>query len=140
MNAIYRQFSVQCPICNAEMPFYRVKRRFNCAQCATTLASNRSTVDVLAAVIYVLLVPIALVSTGYGLKLANTAAYVQWALIFGAVGIGAYCILAPRLLWLETDTWSRDAPAVPAGAKHKVLTHRIQAGTGPQAGAKKRAS
>jgi len=139
MNAIYHQFSVQCPICNAEIPFFRVKRRFNCARCATTLASNRSTVDVWAALIYVLLVPIALISTVYELKLGDTAAYVQWALLLGAAGIVAYCILVPRLLWLETDSWTGDAPAA-AGKKHKVLAYRTHAGAGPQAGAKKRAS
>src|ERR1700722_10347250 len=140
MNAIYRQFSVQCPICNAEIPFFRVKPRFNCARCATTLASNRSTVDVWAALIYVLLVPIALVSTAYELKLGATSAYVQWALVLGAAGIVAYCLLAPRLLWLETDSWTADAPPAPAGKKHKVLAYRTHAGAGPQAGAKKRAS
>ena len=140
MNTIYRQFSVQCPICNAEIPFFRVKRRFNCPHCATTLASNRPIVDVWAALIYVVLVPIALASTAFELKLGDTAAYVQWAVIFGAAGIVAYCVLVPRLLWLETDSWSRDAPPAPAGTKHKVLAYRTDAGAGPQAGAKKRAS
>jgi hypothetical protein len=140
MNALFRHFSVQCPICNAEIPFYRVKRRFNCAHCATTLASNRPTVDVWAALVYVLLVPVALVVTGYELKLSDGTAYLQWTLLFGGAGIVAYCVLVPRLLWLETDTWSRDSATAPAGKKHKVLAYRTHAGAGPQAGAKKRAS
>lgn len=134
------QFSVQCPICHAEIAFYRVKRRFNCAKCATTLGSNRSTLDVVAALIYILLLPVVWFILYRQFSRVDAASYLEATILTAAVGVAAYCLLAPRLLWLETDSWHREAPPAPAGKKHKVLGYRTTARTGPHAGAKKHVS
>jgi hypothetical protein len=138
--SLSQQFSVQCPVCNAEIVFYRVKRRFNCAACATTLGSNRSTVDVWVALIYLLLIPVLWVVAVRQLNLVDATSYVEWAVLAGAIGVAAYCVLVPRLLWLETDSWNRDAAPAPSGKKQKVLGYRSSAGAGPRTGEKKRAS
>lgn len=131
------QFSAQCPVCNTDITFYRVKRRFNCPKCATTLGSNRSTVDVWAALIYVLLVPVVWWFVYDRNSHADATLYVEWTILTAAVAIGAYCLLAPRLLWLETDSWTRDAPPMPVGKKRKVLTYRETPGPNEVSGQKR---
>jgi uncharacterized protein (DUF983 family) len=140
MSALHNQFSVQCPICNTGIAFFRVRRRFNCPECKTTLGSNRPTVDVWAALIYILLLGAVWLVLSLELKITGAVTYLEWTVVTGAIGVAAYCLLVPRLLWLETDSWSLEAPAAPASGKHKVLGYRNSAHTGPSAGAKKRAS
>jgi hypothetical protein len=119
------QVSAQCPVCSTDIVFYRVKPKFNCPACASTLGSNRSTVDVWAVLIYLLLAAVCLVG-GAQLQLFDVRSYSQLAALAGAssvVAIATYCLLAPRALELATDTWSRDRPAAPEGKLQKILSY-----------------
>jgi uncharacterized protein (DUF983 family) len=135
--SLKNQVSVQCPFCHHDILFYRVKPRFNCPQCATTLGSNRSSVDVWAVLIYIALGTASWLALRE-LGLTEATVTVEWAVAAGVFAIATYCLLAPRALHLEPDTWSRDQPAAPAGRKRKILSYRQN--SDPGAAGQKRVS
>jgi type VI protein secretion system component VasK len=111
-------FSVECPQCRAAVPFLRVKPRFACKACSAPLMSNRSSVDVWAVLIYVALAPVIWIASD-NFPQAGGWPSALW------IGIGSswlfaaafYCLLAPRALRLEPDTWNAEDPASPAARK-----------------------
>jgi hypothetical protein len=112
----FNLFSVECPRCRAAIPFLRVKPRFACKACAAPLMSNRSSVDVWAVLIYVVLLPgIWIVSDDFS-QTANWSSALRIGLscVFAAA---FYCLLAPRALRLEPDTSSSGEPASRAAKK-----------------------
>lgn len=129
-------FSVQCPFCHAQIAFYKVKPRLSCPACNSTLGSNRSSVDVWAVLIYVVLVAAVWFVGERVLRIIDASSYLQWGVASAVIGIAAYCLLAPRVLRLGPDSWSRDEPAEAPGNKRKVVGYR----TGSGASAEKRSS
>ncbi len=135
------QVSVQCPVCLTDIVFYRVKPKFNCPACASTLGSNRSAVDAWAVLIYLVLAAICLVG-GLQLNLFSirSYSYAQFSALAGAssaIAIASYCLLAPRVLHLATDSWSSDRPAAPAGKLRKILSYSDTPGPKAAAGQKR---
>ena len=132
------QISVQCAHCHKDILFYRVKPRFNCPHCATTLGSNRSSVDAWAVVIYLALAFGAWFVASRETTLFNDFSALGVALAAASVvlALAAYTLFAPRALNIVTDTWSRDAAAAPAGRKRKVLTY-TKTGPGAASGQKR---
>ena len=133
-----RFVSVQCAYCHKDIPFYGVKPRFNCPHCATTLGSNRSAVDAWAVVIYLALAFAAWFALFRGSAAFDTISPASLAVAVASivVALAAYIVIAPRALDVFTDTWSRDAPAQPAGRKRKVLTY-TKSGPGAASGQKR---
>ena len=115
-------FSGECPQCHAAIPFLRVKPRFACNACAAPLMSNRSSVDVWAVLIYVALMPLAWIYSDALPQTANWPGAV-WIGVSVFFAVGFYCLLAPRALRVEPDTWKADQPA--GGKKtRKVLNYK----------------
>ena len=89
---------VQCPNCNAEIGFLRVKPRFNCLGCGKPLESNRSSVDVWAVLIYAILVPVVWIAGHRMLGIVDVFSYWHWGVFSASIAIALYCLLAPRAL------------------------------------------
>lgn len=115
--SVRKHFSVQCPFCNADIGFYRVKPRFSCPSCKSALGSNRSWVDVWAVLIYVVLAAVVWIAGEHVLHIIDASSYPRWAIGGAVVAIAAYCLLAPLALRLGPDTWSKEHPAADGGKK-----------------------
>lgn len=102
-------FSIPCPVCGARLNFLRVKPKFACPNCHTSLSSNFRTANLLLGIFYLIAAPFVwlLLSSlrGHSANLGSYRhiSYSDWVDFTFLASLVFYVAIYPRLLKVERE-------------------------------------